>query len=218
MTRLISLNSLFASTIKNHQSSVVEFSSQIFWTPWTGPSILVISPAHSWSSWHVMVDPSPVTFSTILVKIRRHVSPKPTRHTTGFFYSTIRQPNVNAWYTAQGELPLANQSKNISTLVYSLVLSPTNFRSYSGNLSDSVPPGLELFKSLRATDSAASSVMSMGMKIGVSLYVSIVAQEGIVSLGCFSSKTNMTVLLIVPVQSSANISCCKTPTHFPVID
>ena len=53
--------------------------------------------------------------------------------------------------------------------------------------------------------------MSTGMKISVSLYVYNISQEGIVSLGCFHSKTDATVSLILLVRSSSNSSGCKTP-------
>ena len=52
------------------------------------------------------------------------------------------------------------------------VLSSPNFSSHPCSASESVPPGPELPESLRATDSTASSVMSTGIKIGVSSYVS----------------------------------------------
>ena len=101
--------------------------------------------------------------------------------------------------------------KNVSTLVRSIVLSSPNFRSHTCSTSKSVPPGPELPKRFRDTDSTASSVMSTGIKISVSSYVSNVAQERIVSLGYFPSKTDVIVLLIVPVQYTANSSGYKTP-------
>ena len=58
---------------------------------------------------------------------------------------------------------------------------------------------MDLPERFRATDSTDSSVMLTGMKIGVSVYVSNVAQEGIFSLVFFPSKIDLTVLLIVPV-------------------
>ena len=45
-TRLILLNTFFASTGKNPQSLVVEFLSQIYCTTWTAPSIPALSMAH----------------------------------------------------------------------------------------------------------------------------------------------------------------------------
>ena len=42
--------------------------------------------------------------------------------------------------------------------------------------------------------------MSTGIKIGVSLYITNLAQEGIVLCGCFPSKTYAAIFLIVPVR------------------
>ena len=53
--------------------------------------------------------------------------------------------------------------------------------------------------------------MSTGIKIDVSLYVYNMSQEGIVLIVCFPSKTDMMVLLVIPVPSSANVSGWKTP-------
>ena len=99
---------------------------------------------------------------------------------------------------------MANQPTEVSTLVISLVMSSPNFISHPYSASESVTPGPELPESFCATDSMDSYVMSTGIKIDVSSYFSNVAQEEIVSLGCFPFKTDTTVLLIVPVQSSAN--------------
>ena len=100
-----------------------------------------------------------------------------------------------------GRTPIVSQSTKVSTLVCSIVLSSPNFRSHPCSDSECVLPGPELPESFRATDFTDSSVMSTGMKIGVSSYVSNVSQEGIVLLGYFPSKTDATVSLIVPVQS-----------------
>ena len=89
-------------------------------------------------------------------------------------------------------------------LFHSLVLFSQNFRGHPCSASESVPHGIDLPVSSRTTDSTASSVILTGIKIGVSSYISNVAQEGIFLLGFFSSKTDVMVLLIVPVQSSAN--------------
>ena len=97
-------------------------------------------------------------------------------------------------------------SQFFSILVRILVLSSPSFRSHPCSAPESVLPETELPKHFCATDYTASSVMSTGIKIGVSSYVSSIAQEGIVSLGCFTSKNDVTVSLIVPVQSSANSS------------
>ena len=101
---------------------------------------------------------------------------------------------------------MTSQSTKVSTLVRSLVLSYPNFRSHPCSASESVLAGPELPESFRATDSTASSVMSTGMKISVSPYVSNVVQEVIVLIACFPSKTDVTVSLIVPVRSSDNSS------------
>ena len=90
-------------------------------------------------------------------------------------------------------------------------MSSPNFRSHPCSSSKSVSPGPELPESFRATDSMASSVISTEMKIGISSYVSNVAQKGIVLLGCFPSKTDVKVLFIVPIQSSSNSSDFKIP-------
>ena len=94
---------------------------------------------------------------------------------------------------------MANQSTKVSRLVLSRVMSSPNLRSHPCSALESVPLGTEIHESFRATDSTASSVMYTGMKIGVSLYVSNVAQEGMFLLGCFASKTDAPVFLIVPV-------------------
>ena len=54
----------------------------------------------------------------------------------------------------------------------------------------------ELREIFRATDSTDLSVMSMGMKIGVSSYFYNVAQEVIFLLGFFPSKTDVTVFTL----------------------
>ena len=51
--------------------------------------------------------------------------------------------------------------------------------------------------------------MSTGIKIGTFSYVSNVVQEGIFLCGCFTSRTNVTVLFINPVWSSTNLLGCK---------
>ena len=130
-----------------------------------------------------MVASGVVTLSTILAKRRCHVSPTPTGCTPGYLSSAIRRPDIDARYAAQGRLPLARKSTKLSTLVLSLVLYLPNFRSNTCSASESVPPGPELPRKFCATDYTASSVMSTGMKIGVSSYVSNIAQEGIVLLG-----------------------------------
>ena len=106
---------------------------------------------------------------------------------------------------------MASQSTKVSTLVRSLVMSSPNFRSHAYSASESVPPGPELPESFFTTDYTASSVMSTGTKICVSSYVSNVPQEGIVLLGCFPSKTDVTVSFILPVRSSANFQVEKLP-------
>ena len=99
-------------------------------------------------------------------------------------------------------------------LVRSLVLSSQNFRSHPCSASDSMPPGPELPQIFSATGSTASSVILTGIKIGVSLYIFNKAQEGIVFLVCFPSKTDVAVSLIVPVRSAANSYGCKTPPFY----
>ena len=74
-----------------------------------------------------------------------------------------------------------------------------------------MPPGPENLDILHATNSTASSVMLMEIKMGVFSYVSYVALEGIVLLIYFPSKTDVTVSLIVPVRSSANSYGNKNP-------
>ena len=59
------------------------------------------------------------------------------------------------------------------------------------------------------TDSTESSVMYTGIKIGVSSYVSIVTQEGIFLCGGFPARTDITVLLLMPVIYSDNLWGCK---------
>ena len=51
-----------------------------------------------------------------------------------------------------------------------------------------MPPGPELPEIFPANDYMVSSVMTMGVKIGVSSYISNVAQEGIISIRFFSPK------------------------------
>ena len=109
---------------------------------------------------------------------------------------------------------MANQSTKFSTIVRSILLPSPNFRSHSCSSSESVPPGPELPEIFCATYFTASSVISTVIKIGLSLYISNVAQEGIVSIGCFPSKIDVTVSLIVPVRSSANSSGCKSPPFY----
>ena len=151
-----------------------------------------------------MVDYGTVTLIPILEKIRRHVSPTPTGHTPGFLSGAIWRPGINAQYSPQCRLPLANHSTKVSTLVCSLVISSPNFMIHTCSDSEPVPPRPEPPKSLRVTNSTASYVMLTGIKIGVSLYVSNVTHEGIVSLGFPPSKTDATVSLIVYVRYSDN--------------
>ena len=164
-----------------------------------------------------MVASGHVTLSRILAKRRCHIYPTSTGRIPGSLSSTIIQPEINSGWAAKGGLPLASHLTKFSTLVHSILLSSPNFRNHPCSASDSVPPGPELTKSFCATDSTASSVVSTGIKIGVYPYVSNVAQGGFFSLGCFPSKTNVTALLIVTVQSIANSSGCKTlpfsPSH-----
>ena len=70
---LISLNAFFASTSKNSQFYVVKFLSQRSWTPWIAPPIPALSLAHSWSSWHAIVDYVPVKLITISAKRLRYI-------------------------------------------------------------------------------------------------------------------------------------------------
>ena len=69
-------------------------------------------------------------------------------------------------------------------------------------------PGTDLPESFRATDSTASSVMSTGMKICVSLYISNIVQEGPFLIGLFSTK-DVTIWLIVSVRFPAKSSGYK---------
>ena len=142
----------------------------------------------------------------ILAKRCLHVSPTPTRCTPVCLSTTFRLRNINARHAVQGGLPLAYNYTKVSTLVRSLLLFSQNFRSHPCSASKSVPPGPELPESLCATYSTASSVILTEIKIGVYSYVYNVAQEGTVLLGCFPSKPDATVLLIVPVRSSTNSS------------
>ena len=148
-----------------------------------------------------MVASGPVTFSKILAKICCHVYPMPNGCTSGCLYSAIRRPDINAWLAARVGLPLDNQSTKVFTLVHSLVLSSPNSRSHPCSAFKSVTPRQETPESLRATNYTSSSVVSVGIKIVVSPYISNVAQEGNVLLRCFPSKTDEIVSLIVPIQS-----------------
>ena len=88
---------------------------------------------------------------------------------------------------------MASQSTKFSGLVRSLLLSLLIFKIHPCIASEFVPPGLELPKSFHATDSTASSVLLVVIKIGASSYFSNIAQEGIFSCGCFPSRTNVVV-------------------------
>ena len=85
------------------------------------------------------------------------------------------------------------------TLVHSIFLSSTDFKIRPCSASKSVTPGPEAPGRFSTANLIASSLFSTGIKIGVSLYVSNVAQEEIFSCGCFLSKTDTAVILIVPV-------------------
>ena len=113
LIRLISLNTFFASAIRNIRSSVVDFSFQIDWYPWDTPQITVLSMARSWSYWHSMVASYPVTFSKILAKICLQVFPTLTRHTPVCLSSAIRRIDINTKWSAQGGLLLARHLKKI---------------------------------------------------------------------------------------------------------
>ena len=215
MILLFLLNAYFESLSKKPQSSVVDYSSQIAWTPWTAPSILTLSPACSWSSWHSMVASGNFTFITILEKRCLQVSPTPTRCTEGCLPSAIIRPDINAWKATQGGLPLASQSTKVSTLIHSIFLSSPNFKMHPCRAPEYVPPGPEYPESFGATNLIESSMMSTGIQIGILSYVSNVAQEGTFFCGCFPSKTNATFLLIITVHFSANFSGWKTP-QFPL--
>ena len=154
-----------------------------------------------------MVAYGPLTLSTVLEKRCRHISPTPNSCTTGCLSSTIRWLDINNGEAAQVRLPLANQSKN-SMLVHSVLLSYPNFRRHPCSASKSVPPVPETPKFSSANDATASYVIPTGIKICVSSYNFNVAQEGIVLLIWFPSKTDVTVSLIMPVRSSANSSGC----------
>ena len=93
-------------------------------------------------------------------------------------------------------------------------MSSPNFRSHPCSSFESVPPRPNLPKNFCATDSTYSYVISTRIKIGVSSYVSNVAQEGFFLLGCFPSKTDLIVSFIVPIQSSANSYGYKTPSFY----
>ena len=77
-----------------------------------------------------------------------------------------------------GWVPLASQSTKVLTLLRSLFLSSLNFKSHPCRASKSVPPGPELPKSFCATKLTTSSVISIGIKIGVYLYTSNLEQGG----------------------------------------
>ena len=62
--------------------------------------------------------------------------------------------------------------EKVSTLVRSLFLSSPDFKIHPCKASESVPPGPELPESFRATDLTAYFMISTGIKIGVSEYVS----------------------------------------------
>ena len=91
-----------------------------------------------------------------------------------------------------------------------MILQSPCFISHPCSTFKYVPPGPELFKSFCATDSIASSMMLIGIKIVVSLYVSNVSQQGIVSLRLPPSKTYVTVSLIVAIQYIVDSYDCKT--------
>ena len=76
-------------------------------------------------------------------------------------------------------------------------------------------PYLLIQNSLFATDLTASSMILTVIKIGVSSYISNMEQVEFFSRGCFPSKTDATVLLIVSVHSSAHFLVSNFPL-FPV--
>ena len=71
---------------------------------------------------------------------------------------------------------MISQSTKLSAIVRSLLFSSPNFKIHPSKDSEAVPTGPETPKRVRATSVTASSMMSLGIKICVSLYVSNVEQ------------------------------------------
>ena len=158
----------FASTSRNPQFYLVELETQIVWTQCIALLINNFNPAQSWSSLHAWLASGPVTFSTHIEKIWWHVSPTLTGLNPGILPNAIRHPEINGRYAAHGGFWLAIQAMKYSTLIRSFLLWHPNFSIHPCKASRSVSPGLALPKSFCVTNLTTSSVISTGIKTGVS--------------------------------------------------
>ena len=155
-----------------HQFSSVKLSSQIYWTPFTAPSILFFNTDQSWSSLHAWVESYSVTLSTHFAKRQHHISPTPSRRTLSSLFNTISRLDINAEYESHGGFFWARQSTKYLTMTQSFLLWSQNFSSHPCKSSRSVPLGPMLPESFCTTNSTTSSVISTGIKTGVASYTS----------------------------------------------